>query len=47
MKSLNMHGKQHKNEQYLSYKGEVGKVAENILNRDFTAKKLLKNSLHT
>ncbi len=39
MKDLNMRGKQCKNEQYHSYKGEVGKVAENILNRDFTANK--------
>ena len=39
MKSLNIRGKQRKNEQYYSYKGEVGKVAENILNRDFTASK--------
>ena len=41
MKSLNINirGKQRKNEQYHSYKGEVGKVAENILNRDFTASK--------
>lgn len=39
MKSLNIRGKQRKNEQYHSYKGEVGKVAENILNRDFTASK--------
>ena len=39
MKDLNIRGKQCKNEQYHSYKGEVGKVAENILNRDFTANK--------
>lgn len=39
MKSLNIRGKQRKNEQYHSYKGEVGKVAENILNRDFNANK--------
>ena len=39
MKSLNIRGKQRKNEQYHSYKGEVGKVPENILNRDFTASK--------
>ena len=39
MKSLNIRGKRRKNEQYHSYKGEVGKVAENILNRDFTANK--------
>ena len=39
MKSLNIRGKRRKNEQYHSYKGEVGKVANNILNRDFTASK--------
>ena len=39
MKSLNIRGKQRKNGQYYSYKGEVGKIAENILNRDFTASK--------
>ena len=32
-------GKQHKNKKHHSYKGEVGKVAENILNRDFNASK--------
>ena len=39
MKSLDIRGKQCKNEQYHSYKGEVGKVADNILARDFTASK--------
>ena len=39
MKSLNLCGKKRKNEQYHSYKGEVGKIVENILNRDFTASK--------
>ena len=39
MRSLNIRGKRRKNEQYHSYKGEVGKIAENILNRDFTASK--------
>lgn len=39
MKSLNIRGKQRKNEQYHSYKGEVGKVVENILDRDFTTSK--------
>ena len=34
---LGLHGKRRKNERYHSYKGEVGKVADNILNRDFTA----------
>lgn len=37
MKMLGLHGKRRKNERYHSYKGEVGKVADNILNRDFTA----------
>ena len=37
MKSLNLKGKQRKNEKYHSYKGEVGKIAENLLQRDFTA----------
>lgn len=32
-------GKQHKNKKHHSYKSEVGKVAENILNRDFNASK--------
>ena len=39
MKSLNLRGKQSKNGKYHSYKGEVGKVANNILKRDFTAEK--------
>lgn len=39
MKSLNIRGKQCKNGQYHSYRGEVGNVADNILNRDFTANK--------
>ena len=39
MKSLDLRGKQSKNGKYHSYKGEVGKVAENILKRDFTAEK--------
>ena len=34
MKSLNLQGKQRRNK-YKSYKGEVGKVAPNILNREF------------
>lgn len=36
MRSLNLKGKQPK-EKYHSYKGEVGKIADNILNRKFTA----------
>ena len=39
MKQPGLKGKQHKNDKYHSYKGTVGKVAENILNRDFTASK--------
>ena len=39
MKSLNLKGKRRKNEKYHSYKGEVGQVAENLLQRDFTAEK--------
>ena len=37
MKMLGMQGKKRKNEEYHSYKGEVGKVAGNLLNRDFNA----------
>lgn len=36
MKALNIQGKQRKNK-YKSYKGEMGKVASNLLNRDFRA----------
>lgn len=36
MKSMNIQGKQRRSK-YKSYKGEVGKVAPNILNRDFEA----------
>jgi putative transposase len=39
MKSLNLRGKQSKNGKYHSYKGEVGKVANNLLHRDFYANK--------
>lgn len=38
MKSLNLRGKQYKTK-YHSYKGEVGEIADNLLNRDFTASK--------
>ncbi len=38
MKSLKIQGKQHKNK-YKSYKGEVGKIAPNILNREFETDK--------
>ena len=37
MKYLNIQGKQRKS-RYKPYKGEVGKIAPNILNRDFVAK---------
>ena len=39
MKMLGLRGKMRKNEKYHSYKGEVGKVADNLLNRDFNAEK--------
>ena len=39
MRSLNLKGKQHKNGKYHSYKGEVGKVADNLLKRDFNAER--------
>ncbi len=39
VRSFNIRGKRRKNEQYHSYKGEVGKIADNLLNRDFTASK--------
>ena len=39
MKSLNLRGKTRKNDKYHSYKGEVGKIAENVLNREFKASK--------
>ena len=37
MNELNIKGKQRKNEKYHSYKGEIGKVAANLLNREFKA----------
>ena len=39
MNELNIKGKQRKNGKYHSYKGEVGKIADNLLNREFTAAK--------
>ena len=39
MKQLGIRGKQRKNEQYHSYKGTVGNIADNLLHRDFTAEK--------
>ena len=39
MKALGLRGKQSKNGKYHSYKGEVGKIANNLLKRDFHADK--------
>ena len=39
MKTLGLKGKQRKNDKYHSYKGEVGKIADNLLKRDFKAEK--------
>ena len=39
MKELGLKGKQSKNGQYRSYKGTVGKVADNLLARDFHSDK--------
>ena len=39
MRILDLKDKQRKNETYHSYKGEVGKIADNILKRDFHASK--------
>ena len=39
MKMLGLKGKQRKNDKYHSYKGEVGKIADNLLKRDFKAEK--------
>ena len=39
MRILGLKGKQRKNGKYCSYKGKVGIVAENLLERDFTATK--------
>ncbi|MGN0534522.1 MAG: IS3 family transposase [Eubacterium sp.] len=39
MNSLGLKGKQRKNDKYHSYKGTVGKVADNLLKRDFYAEK--------
>ena len=37
MRTLGLRGKQRKNDKYHSYKGQVGKVADNLLKRDFSA----------
>ena len=39
MNQLGLKGKQRKNDKYHSYKGTVGKIADNLLKRDFYAKK--------
>ena len=39
MNSLGLKGKQRKNDKYHSYKGKVGKIADNLLKRDFNAEK--------
>jgi transposase InsO family protein len=39
MNLLGLKGKQRKNEKYHSYKGEVGKISDNLLKRDFYADK--------
>ena len=39
MKELDIRGKQRKNDKYHSYKGEVGRIADNLLKRDFYAEK--------
>ena len=39
MRNLGLKGKQRKNDTYHSYKGKVGKVADNHLNRQFYADK--------
>ena len=39
MNTLGLKGKQRKNDKYHSYKGTVGKVADNLLERDFYAEK--------
>jgi len=43
MRELRLIGKQGKNTKYRSYKGTVGKIAENKLNRDFNADKPFEN----
>lgn len=39
MNSLGLKGRQRKNVKYNSYKGTVGKVADNLLKRDFHEEK--------
>jgi len=40
MQELGLKAKQRKNDKYHSYKGTVGKIADNILKRDFKSDKL-------
>ncbi len=42
MNILGLKGKQRKNDKYHSYKGTVGKIADNLLKRDFKADKPFK-----
>ena len=46
MNNLNLKGKQRKNGKYHSYKGEVGKVAGNILKRDFNENQIIIASIY-
>ena len=39
MNGLGLKGKQRKNDKYHSYKGEIGKIADNLLKREFYAEK--------
>ena len=43
MKSLGLKASNEKNDKYHSYKGEVGKIADNLLKGDFYAESHLKN----
>ncbi len=42
MKQLGLKGKQRKNDKYYSYKGNIGKVSDNLFKRDFYAEKPFK-----
>ncbi len=42
MKSFDLKGKQRKNDKYRSYKGEVGKIEDNLLKGNFYADKPFK-----
>ncbi|VEI46588.1 transposase insK for insertion sequence element IS150 [Actinobacillus equuli] len=43
MQQLDLKGKR-KQRKYRSYKGEVGKITENLLQQDFTQQRQMKNS---